>query len=136
LALRPERLGVLQLDQLAAVAACHDSIHREPSTQLREELSATPRPPNNEGARRSNIDDVVRVELLRERRRAQRAVSANIHAPQEDEERHGPVMLHARQPSMRAPSKRLDSTWVTIGRQGADHEFALCPLAIPGPLSW
>jgi hypothetical protein len=78
-----------QCENVAALADHDRRLERQRTRQLRAQLRARNSLAYDERARRADVDRIEVRQLLHERGRPERPVPADVHASQENDERHG-----------------------------------------------
>ena len=77
-----------QRDNLPALANHDLGIKWKPACKFRTELCSGDWPPDHEGARRADVDDIEVLQLFGEGGRSEGPVTADVHAPEKNHECH------------------------------------------------
>ena len=89
--LRSKRIFHFQSDQITVVAERDLRLKRELSTELRKELCARPRFPNDKCPRSPDIHDIVGAQISGEPAWAKPPVTADVDPPEENNQSHTTV---------------------------------------------
>jgi hypothetical protein len=86
-----------QPDNLPALAEHDLSIKRKFAYQCSAQFGPGDWPPDHESARRADVDSIEMLQLFGERARAEAPVTANVHPPQKNHERHAFLLTTSRE---------------------------------------
>lgn len=120
-----ETVGGRQPDDLPAVADHHGGFERQPPLDLVPKRRARDRLPHDQRAGGADVDDVEMVELVREQRRPETAVAADVHASQEYHQRHGSPIRYHLDVSTLARSEQPEESLESLRSRLADLEGEL-----------